>query len=159
MDFQDFPGLPGTSFFFPARCWVTLISRSRSHSHSHSHTGCARDVVRRGMLSTTQSVGIDPQPRNKRRLDFSSDVQRRRLDCVSFLLSQLPETMTDALISEAKRSPAPGPADSETRKEVFIACIHRPGFDSCVPNIFISEKNSFRYDSDYNLQRNWPHKP
>ena len=64
--------------------------------------------------------------------------------------------MTDALISEAKRSPAPGPADSETRKEVFIACIHRPGFDSCVPNILISEKNRFRYDSDYNLQRNWP---
>jgi hypothetical protein len=29
--------------------------------------------------------------------------------------------MTDALISEAKRSPAPGPADSGTRKKVFIA--------------------------------------
>jgi hypothetical protein len=70
--------------------------------------------------------------------------------------------MTDALISEAKRSPAPGPADSETRKEVFIACIHRPGFDRCVPNILISEKNrvgGLGYDSDfsdYNLQRNWP---
>ena len=57
-----------------------------------------------------------------------------------FLIVAVPETMTDALISEAKRSPAPGPADSETRKEVFIACIHRPGFDSCVPNILISEK-------------------
>ena len=64
--------------------------------------------------------------------------------------------MTDALISEAKRSPAPGPADSGTRKKVFIACIHRPGFDSCVPNILISEKNRARYDSDYMLQRNWP---
>jgi hypothetical protein len=67
--------------------------------------------------------------------------------------------MTDALISEAKRSPAPGPADSETRKEVFIACIHRPGFDSCVPNILISPKNrvgGLGHDSDYNLQRNWP---
>ena len=65
--------------------------------------------------------------------------------------------MAEAQISEAKRSPAPGPADSGTRKKVFIACIHRPGFDSCVPNILISEKkNSFRYDSDYNLQRNWP---
>ena len=70
--------------------------------------------------------------------------------------------MTDALISEAKRSPAPGPADSGTRKKVFIACIHRPGFDSCVPKILISEKihgaRSLGHTrmSDYNLQRNWP---
>ena len=76
--------------------------------------------------------------------------------CEFLFVAVTPETMTEALISEAKRSPAPGPADSETRKEVFIACIHRPGFDSCVPNILISEKNSFRSDSDYNLQRNWP---
>ncbi len=77
-----------------------------------------------------------------------------------FLLSQLPETMTDALISEAKRSPAPGPADSGTRKKVFIACIHRPGLDSCVPNILISEKiqpkKGWKWMSDNNLQRNWP---
>jgi hypothetical protein len=69
--------------------------------------------------------------------------------------------MTDARISEAKRSTATGPADSETRKKVFIACIHRPGFDACVPNILISEKidvgrGCWRLFSEYNLQRNWP---
>ena len=67
--------------------------------------------------------------------------------------------MTEAQISQAERSTATGTADSETRKKVFIACIHRPGFDSCVPNILISEKiqtNRWKCDSDYNLQRNWP---
>ena len=57
-------------------------------------------------------------------------------------------------ISEAKQSPAPG------RKKVFIPCIHRPGFDSCVPNHFIHEDDqgyNYRgHQSDYNLQRNWP---
>ena len=55
-------------------------------------------------------------------------------------------------ISEAKQSPAPG------RKKVFIPCIHRPGFDSRVPNRMIN-KDAPVYDnslSDYNLQRNWP---
>jgi hypothetical protein len=69
--------------------------------------------------------------------------------------------MTDAEISEAKRSTTTGPADSETRKKVFIACIHRPGFDRCVPNDLISEKidvgrGNWRGMSEYNLQRNWP---
>ena len=69
--------------------------------------------------------------------------------------------MTEAQISEAERSTATGPADSETRKKVFIACIHRPGFDTCVPNILISEKidvgrGCWRSLSEYNLQRNWP---
>ena len=69
--------------------------------------------------------------------------------------------MTDAQISEAKLSIAPRPADSETRKRVFIACIHRPGFDRCVPNILISEKihgagGHWKRMSDYSLQRNWP---
>ena len=66
-------------------------------------------------------------------------------------------------ISEAKQSgwgarqtrrtgtPAPG------RKKVFIPCIHRPGFDSCVPNHLIHKdgKGNWPY-SNYNLQRNWP---
>ncbi len=68
--------------------------------------------------------------------------------------------MTDAEISEAKRSTTPEPADSETRKKVFIACIHRPGFDRCVPHSLISEKIQEGRDDwrglNYNLQRNWP---
>jgi hypothetical protein len=64
-------------------------------------------------------------------------------------LSLLPEAMAEAQISEAKQSPAPG------RKKVFIPCIHRPGFDSCVPNHFI-HKDGGMYPSNYNLQRNWP---
>jgi hypothetical protein len=50
---------------------------------------------------------------------------------VSFLLSRLPEAMTE--ISEVKQSPVPG------RKKVFIPIIHRPGFDSCVPNHLIGD--------------------
>ena len=55
-------------------------------------------------------------------------------------------------ISEAKQSPAPG------RKKVFIPCIHRPGFDSLVPNPLIHQdgKGYWKSYSDYNLQRNWP---
>ncbi len=55
-------------------------------------------------------------------------------------------------ISEAKQSPAPG------RKKVFIPCIHRPGFDSLVPNPLIHQdgKDYWKPYSDYNLQRNWP---
>lgn len=70
--------------------------------------------------------------------------------------------MTEARISEAERSTATGPADSEnTRKNVFIACIHRPGFDAFVPNDLISEKidigrGCWTRFSEYNLQRNWP---
>ena len=69
---------------------------------------------------------------------------------MSFLLSRLPEAMTE--ISEAKQSPAPG------RKKVFIPCIHRPGFDSLVPNPLIHQdgKGYWKPYSDYNLQRNWP---
>ena len=69
--------------------------------------------------------------------------------------------MADAQISEATRSAAPEPAEPETRKKVFIACIHRPGFDRCVPNSLISEKiqegrGNWGALSEYNLQRNWP---
>ena len=66
--------------------------------------------------------------------------------------------MTDARVPESKRLTAPGPADSETRK-VFIACIHRPGFDRCIPNILIhGAKEHWKHTkfSEYSLQRNWP---
>jgi hypothetical protein len=70
----------------------------------------------------------------------TSDPQQEDSDS-SPQVERLPATMTDVQACEAKK--------------VFIACIHRPGFDSCVPNALISNQN-WRAYSDYNLQRNWP---
>jgi len=62
--------------------------------------------------------------------------------------------MSDA---QNSHSPAPKPDLSEARKKVFIPCIHRPGFDSCVPNCLIDKDGkSWKRLSDFNLQRNWP---
>jgi len=65
--------------------------------------------------------------------------------------------MSNAQNSEANHSLAPKPDLSEARKKVFIACIHRPGFDSCVPNCLIhKDAKGWNRLSDYSLQRNWP---